>query len=369
MARKFLYVIAAIIILVLAGAFVLRLYGDELSQAVFVPDVAFEEKAPLAKGVYDDPKMWLARGNGGAQDLVRFVPREFDGEDGDALNAAVFFVHPTSYLASDHWNAPLDDAESQGRAQLFVRAMASPFARAGEVWAPKYRQAAFGSFLTEKPEGQLAIAAAYQDVEQAFDAFLAEVPPSRPIVLAGHSQGSLHLLRLLKERVAGQDLAKRVVAVYAIGWPIDVTADLPALGLPACTAPDQVGCVFSFSSFALPPDYSMVVEKFEAQPGLTGASRVGGTFVCTNPISGGVAGDQPMEANLGTVVPDEDLKNGTMQKGLIPARCDEKGILIIGDPPEMGPYVLPGNNYHVYDIPLYWRNLRKDVETRVKAWK
>ncbi len=369
MARKFLYVIVAIIVLVLAAGFVLRLYGDELSQKVFVPSVAFEEKAPLKTGIYDAPDMWLARGNGGTQAMVQFVPKGFDGEDGEALNAAVFFVHPTSYLATEHWNAPLDDAESQGRAQLFVRAMASPFARAGEVWAPKYRQAAFGSFLTDKPEGQMAIAAAYQDVEQAFDAFLAEVPPSRPIVLAGHSQGSLHLLRLLKERVAGQPLAKRVVAVYAIGWPIDVTADLPALGLPACAEPSQTGCVFSFSSFALPADYSMVVEKFEAQPGLTGASRVGGTFVCINPLSGGVPGDQPMAANLGTVVPDSDLKNGTMQKGLIPARCDEKGILIIGDPPEMGPYVLPGNNYHVYDIPLYWRNLRADVERRVRAWK
>ncbi len=369
MARKFLYVIVAIIVLVLAGAFVLRIYGDEISQAVLVPDVAFEEKAPLKTGIYDAPDMWLARGNGGNQALVQFLPREFDGEDKGVLNAAVFFVHPTSYLATKHWNAPLDDAESQGRAQLFVRSMASPFARAGEVWAPKYRQAAFGSFLTDKPEGQMAIAAAYQDVEQAFDAFLAEVPPSRPIVLAGHSQGSLHLLRLLKERVAGQDLAKRVVAVYAIGWPIDIAADLPALGLPACTQPAQTECIMSYSSFALPADYSMVVDKFEAQPGLTGASRVGGTFVCTNPISGGVPGDQSMEANAGTVVPDDDLKNGTLKKGLIPARCDEKGILIIGDPPKLGPYVLPGNNYHVYDIPLFWRNLRADVERRVRAWK
>ena len=24
----------------------------------------------------------------------------------------------------------------------------------------------------------------------------------------------------------------------------------------------------------------------------------------------------------------------------------------------MGPYVLPGNNYHVYDYPLFWANVR-----------
>ncbi len=48
--------------------------------------------------------------------------------------------------------------------------------------------------------------------------------------------------------------------------------------------------------------------------------------------------------------------------------CDERGLLLIGDPPQLGPYVLPGNNYHVYDIPLFWRNLQEDVTRRVAAW-
>jgi hypothetical protein len=52
----------------------------------------------------------------------------------------------------------------------------------------------------------------------------------------------------------------------------------------------------------------------------------------------------------------------------VPARCDTRGLLLIGDPPDLGPYVLPGNNYHVYDIPLFWANLRQDVGRRVGAW-
>ena len=48
--------------------------------------------------------------------------------------------------------------------------------------------------------------------------------------------------------------------------------------------------------------------------------------------------------------------------------ADARGILLIGDPPELGPYVLPGNNYHVYDIPLFWRNVEQDVAQRVTAW-
>ena len=66
---------------------------------------------------------------------------------------------------------------------------------------------------------------------------------------------------------------------------------------------------------------------------------------------------------------DEDPTGGKLIPGAAPARCDERGLLLIGDPPSVGPYVLPGNNYHVYDIPLFWVNLRADVARRTAAWE
>jgi hypothetical protein len=57
----------------------------------------------------------------------------------------------------------------------------------------------------------------------------------------------------------------------------------------------------------------------------------------------------------------------------VPARCDAKdggrGFLLIGDPPELGNYVLPGNNYHVYDYSLFWANIRADAVRRLAAWR
>ncbi len=76
----------------------------------------------------------------------------------------------------------------------------------------------------------------------------------------------------------------------------------------------------------------------------------------------------PRKPILGTLVPDEGLTRGELLAGAIPARCREDGLLLIGNPPELGPGVLPGNNYHVYDIPLFWRNIQEDVVTRVRAW-
>jgi hypothetical protein len=35
----------------------------------------------------------------------------------------------------------------------------------------------------------------------------------------------------------------------------------------------------------------------------------------------------------------------------------------------MGPFVLPGGNYHVYDYALYWTNLREDFARRLAAWQ
>src|SRR6187397_323616 len=140
MARKFLYLVAAVVVLLLAGLFALRLAGDALSRIAFVPSAEFVEQDALPPNAYADPAMWLSRpGMARANDPARWQPAgasELPAAVGDAPGFAVFFVHPTSYLESARWNAPLDDAEAQARARLFLRGMASPFASASEIWAP-----------------------------------------------------------------------------------------------------------------------------------------------------------------------------------------------------------------------------------------
>jgi len=76
----------------------------------------------------------------------------------------------------------------------------------------------------------------------------------------------------------------------------------------------------------------------------------------------------PASSNLGTLVPNDDLSDANLVAGGVPARCDKRGFLLIGDPPEMGPYALPGNNYHVYDYSLFWTNIRADVRRRMTAF-
>jgi hypothetical protein len=367
MARKFLYLIAILVVLALVALLVLRIWSRELTEYAFVPRTAFEKIAPLPANAYDDPAMWLSRPGMGAQDPAQFLP-EGVARPASLPRTAVFFIHPTSYLARDHWNGAISDLDSQRRAGIFVRGMASAFNAAGEVWVPRYRQAAFGAFLTSKPQSKAALAAAYGDVMLAFDTFVREVPQDVPIVLAGHSQGALHLIHLLQDRVRGTPLANRIIGAYVIGWPVSVEHDLPAMGLPACTAPDQAGCVMNWESFAEPADPGVMVDAYRAQPGLDGQAKGTQPVLCTNPLTGRTGGTAPAEANLGTLVPSDNLETAKLVARSVPARCGHDGLLLIGDPPQMGPFVLPGNNYHIYDIPLFWTNLRADVSRREQAW-
>ncbi|WP_336978270.1 DUF3089 domain-containing protein [Altererythrobacter fulvus] len=365
-ARIFLYIVATGIVLVIGTFFALRIWSSELTAFAFVPTAEFQEQQPLAASAYADPQMWFAR-PGKGDDLVRWQPGGAMQKPGET-RFAVFFVHPTSYLDKGSWNASLEDATANDRARLFLKGMASPFGQASEIWAPRYRQAAFGSFLTEDPKADKALDAAYRDVTLAFDYFLTQIPADEPIVLAGHSQGSLHLLRLLAEHIRGTPAQKRIAMVYAIGWPVSLEHDLPALGLPACSVLHQAGCIQGWVSFAEPADTGQMLERYNASAGFDGQSRKGSPILCSNPLTGRSADSAPASANLGTLVPNAAMTDGTLTPGAIPARCDASGILLIGDPPELGPAVLPGNNYHVYDIPLFWKNLQQDVTARVKQW-
>ena len=395
MARKFLYIIAICTVLIIGGRIIYEMFSDELAELALVPSEDFTPTEPLEANAYQAPDLWYSRPGIGVNDPARWQPTvaeapsdptrtgEPTGEGRDdastappedatkesavSRNFAVFFVHPTSYLSRDNWNAPTGDEEAERVARIYIRGMASPFNAASEIWAPRYRQATMGAFLTDAPEAEQALDAAYADVREAYRYFLDSIGNDTPIVLAGHSQGALHLLRLLRDDAGEGALDGRLVAAYAIGWPISVDHDLPELGVPACASPSQTGCIASWSSFAEPADPSAVLESYAQSTAFDGATRGDSRILCTNPLTGTFGGRAPASANLGTLVPDDTMANGELVPGAVPARCDRRGLLLIGDPPELGSYVLPGNNYHVYDIPLFWANLKADVARRLNA--
>ena len=163
-----------------------------------------------------------------------------------------------------------------------------------------------------------------------------------------------------------------MVAAYLIGWPVSVSVDLPALPFPACERPDQAACILSWQSFSEPADPSQITDVYDESLAAGGARRAGTAMLCTNPLTGARGGEAPASRNLGTLVPNEDMSAAEFRRGAVPARCGPRGFLLIGDNeslPAMGPYALPGNNYHVYDYALFWANIRADAERRLAAFE
>lgn len=351
---------------IVATAFAIYQWGGNVLLKEATPKGHFEAAKAGAGPDYAQASSWVSR-PGMPNDPALWLP---DGVSQTTTgNAAIFFVHPTTYLRNDRWNAPLEaGGDSAFRTNLFVKSEASAFSGAGQIWAPRYRQAAFGAFLLDSVDAQRALDFAYRDVAAAFEEFLKEAG-NRPIILAGHSQGALHLMRLVREKVAGRPIARRLVAAYVVGWPIDARSDLPAIGLAPCKTSLDTGCILSWMSFGTPANPWLILGQWKKTPGLTGARRNPESILCLNPLTGTRNSAAPPAVNPGTLAPSMNFGSATLVPGQVGAHCD-KGLLILdGQIPALGPYVLPGNNYHVYDYALFWGAVRRDAERRLGAWR
>ena len=364
-ARRFLVVIFILTLLAVAAAFAIFEWGGNVLLQQATPRGHFQAAKAGSGPHYAKLDSWIAR-PGIASDPSDWLPDGVLRES--AEDAATFYVHPTTYLERDRWNAPLHPGRQvEARTRLFVKSQASAFNGNSQIWAPRYRQAAYGAFLLKSADAQKSLDLAYADVSAAFDEFVAQVPKDRAIILAGHSQGALHVARLLLDKKS--QLRGRLVAAYVVGWPVSDSADLPPMGLRACTHPEETGCLLSWLTFAEPANPDLILDSWAGSRGRTGVRRNRRDILCVNPLTGTRGGDARAAANPGTLLPSADLGSATLVPRRVGARCTNNFLYLEGEVPRLGPFVLPGNNYHVYDYALFWGAIRRDSEQRLGAWR
>ncbi|MBL7977951.1 MAG: DUF3089 domain-containing protein [Bacteroidetes Order II. Incertae sedis bacterium] len=263
----------------------------------------------------------------------------------------VFFVHPTIYTknpgAPYRWNADVGDQELNREVDdSTIKFQASALNAAGRVFAPRYRQAHIAAFGTANPvAGEAALDVAYADVKASFQYYIAYLNHGRPFILASHSQGTQHMIRLIKELVDGQSLQKQLVVAYLVGMPVEKTA---FNNLRPCGYSEEIGCVVSWRTYAK----GFYPKTYKPQP----------EMLCTNPLSW-TSDEQytPHTMNKGGLLQNFDQ----LISGVSDAQC-EAGFLrtTLRLNPATKWFLRKLKNYHVADYNLYYESIRENAVVR-----
>jgi len=288
--------------------------------------------------------------------------------------ADVFYVYPTTYIGKGRnladssfnlkeifnlnrelpdlpWNANLNDEalnhQTDVRPLLF---QATAFNGSCRVFAPRYRQANIKAFLVrDSPEAQQAFDLAYSDVKSAFEYYLKHENNGRPIVIASHSQGSLHAIRLLQEFFDGKPLQKQLVCAYIIGYQIPKGT---FKSIPLGNSPTATGCFVTWRTF----------EKGEIP---SSVKKENGDSQCVNPLTWKTDTDWASEKlNKGALFDFDKLLPNFTGAGNEP----ESKILWVKMPDHFENKYKKIKNYHVLDYNLFWMNIRENVKERIDAY-
>lgn len=308
-------------------------------------NITFNEKSVPLKPDYSESKSWAVLPGKYPRVLKEFEKIKRDQK------ADVFYIYPTLFSDKNikDWNANIwTSSIRQDVFEFAIKYQASAWLNAGDLYVPFYRQAHYRIFFEPYSEmGKPAWEIAYEDVKNAFQYYLKHYNKGKPIIIASHSQGSMHAKRLIKEFFDQKSLRNQLVAAYLIGTRVlpDEFETIHPLQDPQAT-----GGFISWNAYKmdkLPKDYSNWFQ--------------GG--VTSNPITWDTQKTSVKSNHKGLL--NEDLK--LYPKSLKIELID--GILWTTLPQIPGRFFFSLiKNYHFADINLFWKDIEQNAIVRVKSW-
>ncbi len=308
-----------------------------------------KDKIP-AKPNYSSVESWAAIPGSYPQDLID-ITGEYSEKEAD-----VFYIYPT--LFSDKKNPSLnadifDECFRKEIIQKAIKYQASAWLSSANLYAPLYRQAHYRIFsepysivnLRNESPGFGAWILAYEDLKNAFEYYLENYNNGKPIIIAAHSQGTMHAIQLMKDYFDEKPLKEKLVAAYLIGTRI-----LPNefKSIKPMTNPDDVGGFVSWNTYKM---NNLPKEKWFK----------GG--VTTNPISWGAKNYSVKEEHKGLL-----FKDGKIYPRALSVKVSD-GILWSTVPKIPGRIFLSFvKNYHYADINLFWLDISENARKRVYQW-
>ena len=282
----------------------------------------------------------------------------------------VFYVYPTIYHGENPLNMDISDPELRAFANGLLTAQAGVYSPHANLFAPFYRQQSTATQSMEANNGgrdgfaDPIFRVGYLDVESAFDYYLEHLNNGRPFILAGHSQGTMVVIELLRNRFNNPHVQKQLIAAYAIGYSV-TKADLdnyPWMHL--AQGETDTGVIITYNSQGPNAGPSPVL--------LTGALAI-------NPLNWKTdATPAYRDSNIKAVF-FNDAKGEVIEEisNFAGAYIDiETGALIVTDMQPVQSDEIDLQNlgrwsdevYHQYDYAFFYENLKGNVGKRINAY-
>ena len=335
------------------------------------PDHTFDPKDAAPQLDYSKESSWASLPT--ILDEADFIPL---GEEGiDQLNSEVdvFFVHPTGYLKGKHWTDPLEqESATKENTQWMMANQASVFNGCCSIYAPHYRQASIYSYYDTDKVRQEIHSFVYQDVKKAFDYFIKNYSNGRPFIIASHSQGTHHSVRLLAEQIDGTDLYPRMIGAYIIGGEISKSWVKKMDDIYICDGPTELGCLVHWDTINV-THINKDMKRFKNN-------------ICVNPITwkneGSLSkladskGAVHISGNFTIELIGDDIAKGEVFgpleapiKQYVQAQC-KNGILYASDQTGTRFQGFGGSqgNYHGLDFALFYMDIRENAILKVETY-
>ena len=325
-----------------------------LLTSCIIPGRRFEKTKMPAAPNYADSFFWAALPTKkDSADIV--IPGAGIKDKQATAPIDVFYVHPTTYLIGNRWNADLKNKKINKLTDTKpIQNQASVFNEMCRVYAPRYRQAVLYSYAprsTKTGNGAQAFNLAYGDVKAAFEYYLKNYNQGRPFIIASHSQGTDHCIRLIHDFIENDStLKKKLVAAYIIGRPFQKGS---IKGIPPADSANQTGCYITWNTvlWGEKTFYGLPTNNLE----------------CVNPLSW----------KRDTLYASSLLSEGGLPQsfnkvdvGLTDAQISPTGLLWIHRPnttTKEYPYI-NAKRFHVLDYNLFYMNMRNNIKLRTETY-
>ncbi|MGN0179516.1 MAG: DUF3089 domain-containing protein [Monoglobaceae bacterium] len=279
---------------------------------------------------------------------------------GEDKEADLFIVCPTVDMGKNgNLNADINDENYRSSFIGALNMELGIYSDSAAVYAPFYRQAAFPVYNMTEAERESYLGIAYEDVRDAFLYYAEHTNSDRPLILAGFSQGSDMVIRLMKDLFDKEEYSGRLAAAYCIGWKL-TEADIKEYPqLKPAQGEDDIGVIITFNSEAESVTSSLLVGENEKTYAINPLNwKIDGTKADKSLNSGACFTDYSGEIN-------REIPN------LTGAYIDEsRGTLKLPDikPSDYSNSLFEDGIYHLYDYQFFYRNLQENVKIRLDGY-